>query len=296
MILSTNLAHPAEYVGYERGIEILAQAGFDALDFQLGTLGDPFGPWLDPGWERYASHLLTVARDNGVYFNQAHAPLPMGKTGQVGDDFLKNISYERMTRVFEVCGALHIPHVIVHGLAHPAVAATPQTKLEANIEYFQRLKEIAEPCGVRIALENLMRTFSAPWSMKEIVDRLNDDYFLVCVDVGHSNMVNDGAKDLIRALGRHVQALHIHDNHVDYDEHLMPGLGSVDWDGTLAALADIRYSGDFTLELAAHSTGCLSDQFGFDESFYPCAFRYAQRAGRYLADKLDTMLRQRAGE
>lgn len=294
MILSTNISTLPRGDGWDvKAIKMLAEAGFDAIDYSLGPTADPFGPWMNSNYKEYAKLLLRVAEDNGVYFNQAHAPLPINKYGQVTEESVKSIGLDNMGRVFEVCALLKIPHVVIHGLAHPAISATPQIKLQANIEYFEKLRKMGEPFGVRVALENLMRTFSSPDSLYEIITALDSDYFLACVDVGHSNMVNNGAADVIRKLGHWVQALHIHDNHVDFDEHLIPGLGTINWDTIIDALVEVDYPGDFTLELANHSTSCFSDRFGFDEDFFPKALKFSAKAGRNLADRLEARLREK---
>lgn len=290
MVLSTNMDFIRRIYGEEKAIEIIADTGFDAIDFSMGNMQDPNCPWMKSDYRQHAAQILDLAHSKGVYFNQAHAPVPVSATGQNTADVLKNISYETMERTFEVCGLLKIPHVIVHGIFYPQISVNSEMKLEANVTYFRKLKELAEPHGVRVALENIMKTFAKPKYFTAIMDALDDDFFLACVDVGHCNIVNNGSGELIRSLGSKVQALHVHDNHVDYDEHLIPGTGNADWSDTLSALADIKYSGDFTLELSDHACSCMRDDAGFDRSFFPTSLRYARQTARYLADKLERMM------
>ena len=54
-----------------------------------------------------------------------------------------------------------------------------------------------------------------------------------------------------------VQALHVNDNFGPVrnpswkaDYHLIPGFGSVNWDNVIKALREIKYAGDFTLEVS----------------------------------------------
>ena len=290
MILSTNIGFVRRLSNDETAIAQLAEAGFDAIDYSLGTLASPYGTWLDDDYKEHAKELLSFAHAKGVYFNQAHAPTPITASGQNTADALKNVSIEKMERVFEVCSLLEIPHVIVHGMRPPFLATQPEKMFEFNLTYFRSLKEVAAPHGVRIAVENLYKTFSSPESLGDFMDALNDDYFMACIDVGHCNMVNDSSAGMIRRLGKNVQALHIHDNHVDYDEHMIPGMGTADWDGVLSALAEVKYPGDFTLELDDHVTSCMRDKAGFSREFFPIVLKFAQQSGRYLANRLETML------
>ena len=58
----------------------------------------------------------------------------------------------------------------------------------------------------------------------------------------------DGAGNMIRALGPHLQALHLHDNDRINDFHQIPGFMSIDFGKVVRTLKDIGYSGWFTLE------------------------------------------------
>ena len=50
-------------------------------------------------------------------------------------------------------------------------------------------------------------------------------------------------------MGKHLITLHIHDNHGERDEHLLPGLGEIRWPEVLDALRDVDYPGVFMYEL-----------------------------------------------
>ena len=75
MILSTEVGALRAKTNERRAIEILVEAGFDALDYT-------FTPWMERGemvwngneYRAYGKEVLQMAKDNGVYFNQAHAP------------------------------------------------------------------------------------------------------------------------------------------------------------------------------------------------------------------------------
>ena len=53
----------------------------------------------------------------------------------------------------------------------------------------------------------------------------------------------------MRIAGHHLITLHLHDNHGEQDEHLLPGRGNIDWDGVVKALDDVAYPGVFMYEL-----------------------------------------------
>ncbi len=290
MILTANIGAVRPICDEEAAIRLIAETGFDAIDYSFENIRSPGNPWAGSGFREYAQRLMAVAESCGVCFRQAHAPIAMSPSGQITKEAFENTGFDTMERAFEACSLLKIPHIIVHGVAFPELCTSPQRKLELNIEYYRKLKELAAPYGVRIALENIMKTFANPEDFTAILDALDDDYFIACVDVGHCNLVYPDVGNLIRTLGSRVQALHLHDNHVDYDEHLIPGLGSLDWNEILQALADIRYSGDFTLEISGHALSCMRGDRGFDESFFPVTLKFAEETSRYLMNKLQRML------
>lgn len=73
MILSSTTNSLDGKFGYERAIDILANAGFDAIDISLTKMGQEDCPFNGEDYKEFAAHLVEVAKKKGVYFNQAHA-------------------------------------------------------------------------------------------------------------------------------------------------------------------------------------------------------------------------------
>ena len=70
MILSTQTDALSMRYGDIKAIEMLAKAGFDALDYSMFPLRtEQDHPVLSPNHEKYALELKKVASDNGVFFN-----------------------------------------------------------------------------------------------------------------------------------------------------------------------------------------------------------------------------------
>jgi sugar phosphate isomerase/epimerase len=79
---------------------------------------------------------------------------------------------------------------------------------------------------------------------------VNDPALVACLDLGHAEMKGsgDGAPAMIRALGHHLQALHVHDNDCLHDSHQLPFSMNMDFNAIARALKEIGYSGYITLE------------------------------------------------
>ena len=75
----------------------------------------------------------------------------------------------------------------------------------------------------------------------------------ICLDFGHAFLGGDVA-DAVETVAEHLIATHVHDNHRRDDEHLVPYLGSIDWDAALMSMQKIGYDGTYLMELANTST------------------------------------------
>ena len=60
--------------------------------------------------------------------------------------------------------------------------------------------------------------------------------------------------DAVETAAEHVIATHIHDNRRRDDEHLVPYLGSINWDMALMTMQKIGYEATYMLELATSNT------------------------------------------
>lgn len=289
--LSTEVGALRELTSEKRTIEILAKAGFDALDYT-------FTPWMERGemewngnaYEKYAKEVNKITEDNGISFNQAHAPF-IFHTSYLPDWNKEIIPLQ--IRCMEACALLGIPHMVVHPVHHLNYRFNKDTIWKLNEEYYHLLQPYAKQFGVKIALENMFSEdskrkslvpdmFSDPREFNEFYDKLNDTENFIClVDTGHCGIVGEDAGDTIRTMGRRVTALHLNDNMFTNDGHLIPLHGLIDWDDVMKALAEIDYKGDFTFE-------ALHLWRGLDDDFYLTQAKYLHDVGRYLIRKFET--------
>lgn len=253
MKTSTEIGSTSCLIGEEKAVELVAKAGFDHWDFSMGNM-------YGYDWEKkihvktdhilcvgdylgFARKLKQIGLDNGITCNQSHAPYPT---------YSMDIR-PYLKRAIE-CTAEAGGNICV---IHPANDFTP----EQNAEMYFDLLPFAKECGVKIATENMWnwdyeKDQSAPAACSSSenfvahMNAVNDDFFVACLDVGHAEMIGSGsgAANMIRALGKHVQALHIHDVDKHDDNHDIPFSQNIDFEEVVRALKDIDYKGIFTLE------------------------------------------------
>lgn len=273
--------------GDEKAIKILADAGFECIDYTMDHMVDDASPLNAPDYREYAKHLREYAESLGVSFNQAHAPFEFDWTA----DGVLALAEERTIRALEIASILGADTVTVHPLHYKRYFYNMDEIWNDNISYYNRLLPYARKYNVRIALENLFQfdsrgvavydTCADPARYVKAIDTLNDSHIVACVDVGHSHLLGEDPADLIRALGhKRLHALHIHDNNGVLDDHTLPYLGGINWDSVTKALADIDYDGVFTFE-------SFFFYKNFDKEFIPTAAKWVHDMGVYLTGKIE---------
>lgn len=294
MILSTENSFLRVHVGERAAIEMLAKAGFDAIDYG-------FSPDLERGemiwntdrYREYAKEVAKIAEDNGVFFNQAHGPFMFDTS--IFPDYSKEV-LPLYRRCLEVCAMLKIPHVVVHPVHCMPYRGNEELLWKMNMDFYHQLLPFAKEFGVKIALENMYQydnrrgvitrdVFASPEEYARFYDTLGDPDVICCVDTGHCAIVGEDAADMLRIMGKRVKALHVNDNFFRTDDHVVPGHGLMDWESITKALAEISYSGDLTFEV-------IRIYRSYDKELMLTSARYLADVGRYLIGKIENYKKQ----
>ena len=255
MILSQTTACAKKF-GDDKAIEIIAKAGFDAVDYCMLSLDKEDCVLNSDDYKAYVLKLSEVAKRNNVYFNQGHA---VGYMPHPDHDTVLKMLIEKNRRAIEISGLLGIKTLIIHPVAFGNYVGNEEYVFEKNMQYFKGLLPYAEEHGVKLACENMWCSDKRkkvtiggvcgnPFEHAKYIDEVNHPLFVARLDLGHSALSGREAQDCIRVLGNRLQALHVHDNDYLDDMHTLPGLSEMNFDEIMKALKDINYQGDFTLE------------------------------------------------
>ena len=289
MVLSTTTSVLFHSFGYQEGIKLAARIGFDALDMNMCDLAET-------SWEREFSEekfqdtcrkMHKTAAQQGIFFNQAHAPFP---AYIFGDDQYNRKIRERIVRSIKITALLGAKLIVIHPIECPMGVDQKQF----NMEFYNSLIPYCEAYGVKIALENLWRynheaecaeksVCSNAEELAEYYEALPKEYFAVCLDVGHCEILGERAEDAIRKLGKdRLHALHIHDNDRKLDLHTIPYQGKLDWDAIMHSLFEIGYAGEFTYEVG----GIFLRPYENKPILLTEAFVLMEKTGRELLERL----------
>lgn len=290
MLLSTQTDRFGQRFGDEKAIRMLAEAGFDAIDYSMFGMVDPDHILNGETAFAYVDHLKEVADECGVVFNQAHAPFSFRNWDD--EEHYNSFIFPTVVRALELAARMGVKIIVVHPIHHLPYEENAEKLYEMNMAYYGALIPYCEKFGIKVATENMWErdkkrgyiqhdTCSRAAEFNRYLDDLNSEWIVGCLDLGHCGLVGVDADKMIREMGaKHIHALHVHDNDHISDAHIEPYGGKMDWKAITKALGEVGYQGDFTFE---------ADNFfnPMDEEFLPVAAKYLHDIGRWMIGQIE---------
>lgn len=204
----------------------------------------------------------------GIVCESAHAPIDkindMWSDTEAGEVML-----ERLCRSVDVCQKQGIPVLVVH----LASVGAPRVNDAGYGRYF-KLMEYAKEKGVVIAFENQRSLSNIAFAFEEFPDAG------FCWDVGHEEAFAGGRR-YMPLFGHKLCQLHVHDNFLERDIHLIPYDGKIDFERVAASIASVDYPGSIMLEMSVSSSNVYQD---YTPEMY---YKRAAEAARKLADRVE---------
>ena len=157
----------------------------------------------------------------------------------------------RVQRCLDIGGELGVRVLVYHAGPAPIwkVGATEEPhSIRQEAEMLGRMCERAAERDIELTIENgaPLRHMEYLLELLQLVDLPN---LGICVDTGHAARGDLGAPRAILMAGERLFTTHVQDNFGVRDDHLPPGMGTIDWEDVAAALAEVRYERVLQLEL-----------------------------------------------
>ncbi len=227
--------------GFER-VEIFATRGH--FDYHSPAAAEQLGRWLAAA---------------GVRLHSVHAPivdsLVNGKWGApysnaTSDQSARQAAVAETIAAAEIARAVPYEYLVVHlGLPssqNPGRGDNDREQVKRSIE---QIHAVADPLGVRLALEVIPNDLSTADSLVEMIEEELDLPNLgICLDFGHAFVMGD-LLDAIETVSGHLITTHVHDNRGRNDDHLVPFEGGIDWQSALMSVQKVGYEGTLLFEL-----------------------------------------------
>ena len=258
MLLATQTDRIGSYFSDFDAIEMIADAGFDSLDYSMFRMSKNDDLLNSDDFKPYVLDLLETAKRKNITFTQGHAPFSFSRDD--GEQAFIDINLKRAKRSIEIASILGIDILVVHPLHFRDYYKNKEFLKEVNMNYYRELIPYCEKYGVKIACENMWQyneeknlivdsVCSDPFEFSEYIDEISSEFLVGCLDLGHCPLTNRNADDCLKIMGSsRVKALHVHDNDLFSDSHTLPFFGKTDWNAITKSLADTGYSGNFTFE------------------------------------------------
>lgn len=127
----------------------------------------------------------------------------------------------------------------------------------------ESLNIVAARCqqlGVHLLLENMLPhlLFGHTSDMLYLLGQIRELNVGTCLDTGHANLAGE-LGTVVHKLSGHLKMLHANDNRGNYDAHLNPGEGVIDWRWLLSELRTHQFKGSLILELAGNQAESIPE-------------------------------------
>lgn len=263
----------------QESIEACAKAGYKVLDMNFASYSRGSLPMTQPDWESWVREIKELADSLGVEWMQGHAHFNSQGIAEWDDELIR--------RLIIGAGILGVKWLVIHPVTvKDDVWYSHEKSFQVNLESYKKYGELASKYNVGICLENMFdgrevrRYCCSVEELVELYDTLNDSStFGICWDTGHASLMKIDQAGALRKLGKRLKALHINDNRSEYDDHIAPYFGLIQWDPILQALKDIEYEGDFTFEIHNFTNG-------LPHELHERTLRFTYELGQHMLDSI----------
>lgn len=247
----------ADMKGYAKtpaeAVKLYEGTGFKHLDYNFYDALREGDPLMTDAWRDVIAEAKAAADSLGMDFVQAHAPGCRVYGGDMQREILAT------TRAVEACGMLGIRNMVMHSGFLPGYTYPDDMPVycEAIAPFFRALIPVMEKHQVHILFENTTEKHCRGGNffpiyardLNAMVEYFHHPLFGAAWDVGHANMDDIDHAAQFCELGKNLRAIHVHDNYGEKDLHLLPLMGSTDYDNIMQGLLQTGFDGYFTLEI-----------------------------------------------
>ncbi len=218
-------------------------------------------------------------RDLGLRPYSFHAPFADHIDITSFNPQIREAAVQELLVASRAAARMNVEHLVLH--PGPERAGKPPSHEFLEHVHFaaEALNRVAAECcrlNVQLLLENMLPhlLFGHIGDMMHLLGSIHECAMGVCVDTGHALLAGE-LGNVIPKFSGHLKMLHVNDNRRNYDSHLPPGEGDIDWGWLLYELKVHHFQGALILELAGHEGEPI-----------PETMARAQRARDYLISKL----------
>jgi sugar phosphate isomerase/epimerase len=223
--------------------EVFHAAGVRGVE--IGTLPRHFDQRQEPAWATTADRLAAL----GLAAVSIHAPFGHDLDLAHVDHRHREAGLDGIVQAARAIRRLGGAIVVAHPSDLPRAGADIGARLDACVAGLRRAAAACRAEGVRLAIESPLPHLIGghPDEFAWILDHVGAEAG-ACLDTGHIALGRAWSRFVHVAAGRLIH-VHASDNHGQYDDHLPPGDGTVDWGDVMGSLRAAAFDGWMMLEL-----------------------------------------------
>jgi sugar phosphate isomerase/epimerase len=193
-------------------------------------------------------HSLHSPTDRDAAFGRSGVPISISEPERVR----RLDAVDEVKRALEVAERIPFKYLVQH-MGQSRDMAEPR-RFDAAFNSLEHLAIFAKHRGVTIALENTPDELGAPESLLQFLKETHLNDLKLCFDAGHAH-IDAKIDSVFEIMRERIVTTHIHDNHGEKDEHLLPYEGSIDWDALLAMMSGAPHELPIVMELKEATSG-----------------------------------------
>lgn len=182
-----------------------------------------------------------------------HAPLAERIDITSPDASIRHAAVAELIKACEAAALMGVEHIVLH--PGPEREGRPPQE-----EFLLRMKNAAESLNrvaarccelnLHLVLENMLPhlLFGHVSDIMYLLGEIKSCDVGTCLDTGHAFLAGEMAM-VIQKLSGHLKMVHVNDNRGDWDSHLPPGEGHIDWRWVVEELRRSHFHGQLVLEL-----------------------------------------------
>lgn len=206
-----------------------------------------------------------------------HAPFASHIDITAMDPHAREIAVRELLAACEAAALMGCRHVVLHP-GPEREGRPPEKEFLLHMQYAsESLNRVAARCcdlGIQLLLENMLAhlLFGHVRDMLFLLGEIKSCQVGACLDTGHAHLARE-MDMVIQKLSGHLKLVHVNDNRGDWDAHLAPGEGTIDWPKVIRELRENSFQGTLVLELARRENETVEG-----------ALAHAQRGREFLRD------------
>ena len=237
--------------GNDAGASLMAEHGYEYIDFDLTDTDSEYYTAKEEFFFTTVNKIRRTLSENGIKINQIHGPWRYPPNDATEDD--RAALFGKMAKAVAIAKHLGAKYMAVHPLMPYGVNKpdNPDEVYEINKRYYKALADVSGKLGVTVCLENMPHPnfpLASTESILKLIEDIGSPHLKLCFDTGHANVTGESIGNSVRAAGKNLKIVHVHDNMGDKDSHLPPYEGTVDFGEFVEALYDIGFDGVMNLE------------------------------------------------